>query len=350
MQFSIWDVAERAGVSKSTVSRVLNGGSVSESTHQKVMEAIQEMGYRPNYNARNLRGNKSTVIGVLSMGGAMFREHSLCIRFSGVSDILQQHGYDLMLVHDDYESLNGIYTPKCMTYLSEKRIDGLITLGTTDQIEEQIKSAASVFRNVVYTGERVLKDKGFRVYLGNYHYSYDLFSILLEQGHRRILVIYGDQNNTLQKFRKQAFQDACKALHTPEQDICRFYNPYVEDRWIVGPAQAMENLYKTYRQGGYTALFVDETTDTRQILSTFGRYGMSPMRDYSIVSIEGEIEGSQQGMEIITSVHLPDYEYGRRIAELMTEVIENESLVCKDVHMAYTLVRGKSVQKLAPNK
>lgn len=49
MDFSIWDVAKRAGVSKSTVSRVLNGNAVGQASYQKVMDAVKEMGYRPNY-------------------------------------------------------------------------------------------------------------------------------------------------------------------------------------------------------------------------------------------------------------------------------------------------------------
>ena len=74
MDFSIWDVAKRAGVSKSTVSRVLNGNAVGQASYQKVMDAVKEMGYRPNYMARGLRGNSSNVIGVLSLGGMMFRD------------------------------------------------------------------------------------------------------------------------------------------------------------------------------------------------------------------------------------------------------------------------------------
>jgi len=348
MQFSIWDVAERAKVSKSTVSRVLNGGAVSEASRQKVMEAIQEMGYRPNYNARSLRGNKSTVVGVLSTGGTMLRDKSICARFSGVSDVLQQKGYDLLLVHDDYDNFNGIRTPKYMTYLSENRIDGLITLGGTDRLEEQIKNAATVFRNVVYTGERIQPDRGFRVYLGNYHYSYDLFSHLLELGHRRILVTYRDQNNALLRHRERAFHDACRALNIPDKGLYQLYNPYLREggEAVCTPMQAMENLLRVYTEGGYTALFADESVDTRQILAAFAQSGRIPPKDYSLVTIEGGSKEDRQGLEMLTAVYLPDYEYGRQIAQLMIDVIENDSLNCKDIHMSYTLVQGRSVQDL----
>lgn len=346
MQFSIWDVAERARVSKSTVSRVLNGGAVSEATRQKVMEAIQEMGYRPNYNARSLRGNKSTVVGVLSTGGTMLRDKSICARFSGVSDVLQQKGYDLLLVHDDYDNFNGIRTPKYMTYLSENRIDGLITLGGTDRLEEEIKNASTLFRNVVYTGERIQPDRGFRVYLGNYHYSYDLFLLLLEHGHRRILAICRDQNNTLLRHRERAFRDACRTLGITEEGLYQLYNPYLREKGPAAPGQALEDLLRCYCQGGYTALFLDESVDTRQVLAAFAQAGMVPPRDYSIVTIEGGTKEDRHGLEMLTAAYLPDYEYGRQIAGLMIDVIENETLSCKDIHMSYTLVQGRSVQNL----
>ena len=56
MASSIWDVAKRAGISKSTVSRVMNGGSASEKTRAAVLDAIEELQYYPNGMARGLRG------------------------------------------------------------------------------------------------------------------------------------------------------------------------------------------------------------------------------------------------------------------------------------------------------
>ncbi len=346
MEFSIRDVAKYAGVSKSTVSRVLNGNPVGKASYDKVMKAVNEMGYRPNYLARSLRSGSNTVIGVLSLGGTMFRDVSLCGRFAGVSDVLQQQGYDLLLVHDDYDNFNGIYTPKYITYLAEKRINGLITLGATDNLENQIKHASSMFRNVVYTGDRIQEEKGFRVYLGNYNYSYDLFYHLLEYGHRRILMLYSEENDILLSRRKSALQAACKALSITQENLCDFYNPYRDYNYIIKVTQLQEAIYRNYQTGGYTAIFCDESIDVRLVLTAFAKHGKAPGKDYSIVSIEGGLENSSHGLDSITCVHLPDYEYGQRIAELMIEVIENEALEYKDVYMSYSLTKGNSVKNL----
>lgn len=80
---SILEVARRAGVSKSTVSRVLNGGSVSEKARLAVECAIQEMDYHPNGIARVLRGAKSSVIGVACNSVNALMNPSLTLRFAG---------------------------------------------------------------------------------------------------------------------------------------------------------------------------------------------------------------------------------------------------------------------------
>ena len=63
---TIYDVANRVGVSLATVSRVVNGNSnVRDSTKRKVLDAIEELGYHPNAVARGLASKKTTTIGVV---------------------------------------------------------------------------------------------------------------------------------------------------------------------------------------------------------------------------------------------------------------------------------------------
>ena len=62
---NIKDIAELTGFSKSTISRYLNNGSVSEKTKKKIKEAIDELGYVPNSYARNLKKTKTNIIGII---------------------------------------------------------------------------------------------------------------------------------------------------------------------------------------------------------------------------------------------------------------------------------------------
>ena len=84
MELSILDIAKRSGVSKSTISRVLNGGSVSPRTRELVERTMQEMGYYPNYMARGLRGVHHTVVGIMSLGKGMFVNPTISRRVAGI--------------------------------------------------------------------------------------------------------------------------------------------------------------------------------------------------------------------------------------------------------------------------
>src|SRR5581483_2624980 len=92
---TINDVAARAGVGVGTVSRVLNGrANVSPLTRAKVLEAIEELKYRPSPLARNLSLRRTHVIGVVV---PFFTSHSAVERVRGVATALAGSPYDLML-------------------------------------------------------------------------------------------------------------------------------------------------------------------------------------------------------------------------------------------------------------
>lgn len=133
MEFSILDIAKKAGVSKSTISRVINGGSVSPKTRKIVEDTMREMGYSPNYMARGLRGVHNTVVGILSLGSSMFSHPSISRRIAGILDTLGENDCDLLIVHDLLQQSPAPgYVPKYVRYLRDQRIQGLITLGWDD--------------------------------------------------------------------------------------------------------------------------------------------------------------------------------------------------------------------------
>ena len=93
------DVAAVSGVSRSTVSRVLNGGSVSENTRQRVLEAMEQTGYRPNIVARSLASGRSGVVGVVIHVTAetLFQDIFFSGLFGGISDGLAERDAGMML-------------------------------------------------------------------------------------------------------------------------------------------------------------------------------------------------------------------------------------------------------------
>jgi LacI family transcriptional regulator len=93
------DVAAASGVSRSTVSRVINGGSVSEATRRKVRTAMESTGYRPNLAARTLASGRSGVVGVVIHvpPDILFQDAFFSALFHGIADALAQRGAGMMV-------------------------------------------------------------------------------------------------------------------------------------------------------------------------------------------------------------------------------------------------------------
>lgn len=102
------EVAQRAGVSRATVSYVMSGKrTISEKTRQRVLRAMDELGYYPNANARALAGHRSGVIGVVSRFDEGVQMPEFMPFFSAILSTARKRGYDVILVPGD-EGVEGI--------------------------------------------------------------------------------------------------------------------------------------------------------------------------------------------------------------------------------------------------
>lgn len=336
MRYSILDVAKKANVSKSTVSRVLTGGSVSEKAERAVRQAIEELDYYPNHIAQGLRGMPSHVIGIVCSEVNALLNRSITTRLAGMNDVFFRHDYSMMLMN-----LNVVSGKKsinhALRYLTEGRVDGLIFLGDVD--DEAERRQILDHREIVYTGERIDDRVGFRVYMGNYSYSRDLYYYLLGNGHHRVLTVCQHGTKRMKLRRMNAYKEVCETFHIP----------WVPDSLLdlsdVNPENEayMEHLYQTFSEGDYTAIYADTIELGNSIVNFFTTKGMKLKDDYSIVTIErGTIEKNKDSL--ITSVCLPDFEYGKQCADLMLKVIENKDIEYEDIRIPYTLEIRRSVK------
>src|ERR1043165_1478408 len=121
------DVAQKAGVSRSTVSYVLNDQTelkipISDETRQRVMDAIAELGYEPDARAQSLRSGSTNIVGVII---PVIQNPFFWQIFSGISESLQEAGYSLHLSHPPLDSQQEANT---ISELMRHRVDGFILL------------------------------------------------------------------------------------------------------------------------------------------------------------------------------------------------------------------------------
>jgi LacI family transcriptional regulator len=183
------DVAQRAGVSRSTVSYVLNDQTelkipISDETRQRVMDAIAELGYEPDARAQSLRSGSTNIVGVII---PIIQNPFFWQIVAGVSESLQEAGYSLHLTHHPLDLQQEANT---IRELTRQPVDGFILMAAakyllprlTDYLRKagrpvvEITAAKAEFDHVVHT-----YSSGTR----------ELMAHLLELGHQRIGFVYG---------------------------------------------------------------------------------------------------------------------------------------------------------------
>ncbi|GLH71746.1 LacI family transcriptional regulator [Geothrix limicola] len=121
---TITDVAEEAGVSRSTVSRVLSGSDapIKPATREKVLEVVAKLGFRPNAVARSLSGKRTYTVGVLvsDIGNPFYADV-----IKGVEDAGLPEGYNLFLGNTNFDLERGT---TLIHSLIDRRVDGVIIL------------------------------------------------------------------------------------------------------------------------------------------------------------------------------------------------------------------------------
>lgn len=185
---TIQEVANRAGVSKATVSRVLSGkGYVGQEKRQRVLDAIAETGYRPNLLARNLATKSSQTIGLVITNtlysGSYFTElmaHS--------ARILEQQGRQLILA-------DGKHTAEqeqaAIQFLLDLRCDGIIIYPRFLSIDALDAIISRHKQPILVINRRLRVNQSYCIYSDQHAGSVTAVSHLLNQGHRDIAFVTG---------------------------------------------------------------------------------------------------------------------------------------------------------------
>jgi LacI family transcriptional regulator len=181
---TIWDVARLARVSIATVSRVVNNEeSVSKKTLIKVQQAIKEVNYVPNASARNLRTDKSKIIGLLVSD---IENNYFTTMAKTIEKTLHKYGYNIVLCNtgDDAE-MEKEYLYRLMSL----RVDGLI-INASSYNQRYIAELSHLLPIVLI--ERTVSETNFKgdmISSNNFSGIHTLTKYLIDMGHRKISII-----------------------------------------------------------------------------------------------------------------------------------------------------------------
>ena len=177
---TIQDIADRANVSISTVSRVLNGNkSVGEGYKTAVLQAIDELDYQPNFFAQGLASGHSYTIGVVTQNvGSPVYDAIL----KGILENLSQTNYSPIFADGQWDAEREEHA---IQTLIAKRIDALIIVGGSSS--EDLLRQISQQLPLIIVARKVKGLESNCIYMDNYKAGFDATHYLIQQGHQQKL-------------------------------------------------------------------------------------------------------------------------------------------------------------------
>jgi len=304
-------VAEQAGVSPSTVSRILNGTAVvSQAKKDAVQAAIQQLGFRPNPVARGLAGGRTLSIGVVTqiISSPFYGEALL-----GIERELERAGYVPMFVsgnwHEDDER-------KAIETLLSRRVDGVIVLA--GRLSDAELTQVSDSLPMVVVGRQLSGPQLFSFSFDNRLGARLATQHLIEQGHRRIAFIAGDLVHDDAVERQNGYLDALTAAGIAADPNLIVQSDFTEAGGMLSVSRLLE------RDAHFTALFA--SNDQMAIGACLGlhRRNLRVPDDVSLVGFDDLIM-ARYAMPPLTTVRQSVYEIGSEAATAMLDMLRGNA-------------------------
>lgn len=316
MAVTIRDIARESGVSRTTVSRVINNsGYVKEDTRKKVEEAIKKLNYSPNAIARSLSTQKTNTIGVVvpEIDNPFFGE---IVR--GISEEADKAGLNIILCNTDSRESKEL---EALQLLKEQRIQGiLITPTYTEDAHNQ-----NYMKTIDQSGVPVIILDGFVPYSGfnsvfiNHKKGGNIATqTLIDAGHKKIAIINGDMKTRPARERYEGFLSALDKNNIQRNEAYEFYADY---NWRKSYERTKEILTM---DDGPTAVFVTSNMMILGCMRALNEFGKRMPEDLAIIGFDNVDMLSIIGMKV-SYVYGPSFEMGRRGMQLLRQVINQRA-------------------------
>lgn len=299
------DVAERAGVSSASVSRVLNRPeTVSPKTRQRIEAAIAEMNFVPNWAARSLASQKSRTVGAVvpTLGIAIFARG-----IEALQNRLEQSGHGLLIASAQYNATKEVEQVRT---LIERNVEGLILVGN-EHDEEIFDLAERADIPLITTYLHAIDSRFSSVGVDNKAASRRIIQHVVELGHRQIGVVTSPtEQNDRTRSRLEGIVEALA-----QSGILVSPNRVLEVPYSIADGRRAARMLLT-EHPSLTAIVC--TTDVLAIGAVLEapQLGRGVPDDLSVTGFD-DLDLAGQITPALTTVHVPADEIGRQAADLM---------------------------------
>ena len=327
----IKDVAKRAGVSVATVSYYINGTkNVSPRSAEKIRQAIQETGYRPNLVARGLRTNENKVIAVLIQDITSGYYNRV---LEGIAQVLYQHGYGVSLC---ITWNNPEYELRDFHNMISRQVSGVIMTPIDPDRDFRTLCPTPDFPLVFM--DRLQKGTAADVVLcDNYNVTYRAITTLIQRGRRRIAYFYSVSvdNVSTTSDRLRAYRTALQDSGLPvDEHLIAF------SRTPNASYSMMESLFAD--ENPPDAVFIASSRMAFGVLRYLQEHHISVPEDVALINFDDYDWAEITAPKPLSTIRQPATEMGQTVAQLMLDRLQAPAVSYRTVMLDSQIVERGS--------
>lgn len=314
MKITLKEIAAIAGVSTTTVSKILNkkDQKLSEATRQRVLKIADEYNYIPNSLARSMVTKRTRTLGLIvpDITNPFFPEIA-----RGVEDKANEEGYNIIFCNtdDDLEK-----EERNISMLIEKMVDGIIILPSSKRTTD-FNSLKNISMPIVLVDRDVdIKNVQAKVLVDNYDGSYSAVKYLLDKGYRKIAFITGPLTSVTALQRLKGYKHALDE-----------YNVKFDESYILEGSfrrswgrDAVKRLIEEKKS--FDAVFCGNDLIAISTMKTIKEYGYKVPEQIGVLGYD-DIYISEMVEPPLSTVRQPKYLMGYKAAQITINAIEKKS-------------------------
>lgn len=338
MSITISHIAAAAGVSQTTVSRVLNNSSyVKEETKEKVLKVIKELNYTPSAIARSLSTNKTNTIGVIvpDINNPFFGEI-----IKGISEVADEHNLNVILCDADENISKEL---KALKFLKEQRMQGIIITPTSVEdklIKEYLSILGTMNIPIILLEGHVKYPKFSGVFINNINGAYMATEALIKEGHKKIAIITGRINSQGAKDRLEGYKKALCDHNIALDEKYIFYGDYKLESGYICTKEILKIKNRP------SAIFVNNNMMTLGCIKALKEEEISIPKDMALIGFDNLEILNILGMNI-SYVSSPTIEIGKQSMKmLISDLNNNDKRKTKNLTLMPELVLKGSEKKI----
>ncbi|MED3998367.1 LacI family DNA-binding transcriptional regulator [Priestia aryabhattai] len=323
---TIYDVAKLSGLSKTTVSRVINNHSyVSEEKKNRVLKAMKELNYMPNPSARKLRGQVTTTIGVIV---PRIINPFFSYLVDSIEQVAYKKGYHVLIFQSNEDKEKEL---AFLNLLKTKQVDGIIM--TSIENDWSLIEPFTEYGPILLCNEYVNNANVPIVRLNQYKGAYIGVKHLLEKGHRKIGYCTGGlfAEEGKDKDRNQGYQKALQEAGIQPDPKWIFVNQHsIEDgKQVVKKILSMEDRP--------TAIFTGSDEIAGGMMIEAKESGLSIPNDLAIIGFDDQPLAQMLDPKL-TTIRQPIDQMGIKAMEILIDMLNDSESTVETFELPIELV------------